>query len=250
MPFEVRARLQPLGCRKSFKNLVKSGAGGRDLRVVATDGEPVAAMARSSDHWLTNAAKGAEVEAIEVTDEMRDLVERASAAVGGGLLGVDLMETGDDYTVHEVNHTVEFKALNEAVGDAVDVPATVVDWLEEVEAPVFALDLFSATGGVLRADRSPAATPSFAAASLWTTSAGFSRGTRSARPPGIGFLNPTRRRPSGVAASPSMFSPPSSLGARLAARARSYSASESCSTNTVRRFLYGAPASRSCGRGR
>jgi [lysine-biosynthesis-protein LysW]--L-2-aminoadipate ligase len=107
---------------------------GRDIRVVATDGEPVAAMARSSDHWLTNAARGASVEAFEVTDEVTDLVERASAAVGGGLLGVDLMETGvtngdpSHYTVHEVNHTVEFKALNEAVDE--DVPARIVDWLE------------------------------------------------------------------------------------------------------------------------
>jgi [lysine-biosynthesis-protein LysW]--L-2-aminoadipate ligase len=103
---------------------------GRDVRVLATDGEPVAAMVRSSDHWLTNAAKGAETAAFELDEEARELVERASEAVGGGLLGVDLMETGDSYTVHEVNHTVEFKALNEAVGDAVDVPATVVDWLE------------------------------------------------------------------------------------------------------------------------
>ena len=101
---------------------------GRDIRVLATDGEPVAAMARSSDHWLTNAAKGATTEVIEVDAEMRELVEKASAAVGGGLLGIDLMETGDSYTVHEVNHTVEFKALNE-VAD-VDVPGAVVDWLE------------------------------------------------------------------------------------------------------------------------
>ncbi|WP_299236403.1 lysine biosynthesis protein LysX [Natronomonas sp.] len=101
---------------------------GRDIRVVTTDGEPVAAMARASDHWLTNAARGAETEQIEITGEMAALVERASDAVGGGLLGVDLMETGDSYTVHEVNHTVEFKALND-VSD-VDVPATVVDWLE------------------------------------------------------------------------------------------------------------------------
>jgi len=59
-------------------------------------------------------------------------VARASEAVGGGLLGVDLMEVGGresgGYTVHEVNHTVEFKALNEAVD--VDVPGRVVDWLE------------------------------------------------------------------------------------------------------------------------
>ncbi|RDI71802.1 lysine biosynthesis protein LysX [Halopelagius longus] len=101
---------------------------GRDIRVLAVDGEPVAAMTRSSDHWLTNAAKGGEVEAFELDDRALELVEQASDAVGGGLLGVDLMETGDDYTVHEVNHTVEFKALNEAVD--VDVPAEVVDWLE------------------------------------------------------------------------------------------------------------------------
>jgi [lysine-biosynthesis-protein LysW]--L-2-aminoadipate ligase len=103
---------------------------GRDIRVLATDGDPVAAMVRSSDHWLTNAAKGAETAAFELDEEAEELVARASEAVGGGLLGVDLMETGDSYTVHEVNHTVEFKALNGAVGEAVDVPAIVVDWLE------------------------------------------------------------------------------------------------------------------------
>jgi len=101
---------------------------GRDIRVVATDGEPIAGMARSSEHWLTNAARGAETEPIKITPEMADLVERASEAVGGGLLGIDLMETGDAYTVHEVNHTVEFKALNEVT--ETDVPAAVVDWLE------------------------------------------------------------------------------------------------------------------------
>jgi len=112
--------------------------------VLATDGEPVAAMVRSADHWLTNAAKGADVEEFELDAEAKALVERASDAVGGGLLGIDLMETGDSeaqgasdggaaeprngYTIHEVNHTVEFKALTDAA--SVDVPAAVVDWLE------------------------------------------------------------------------------------------------------------------------
>ncbi|WP_372912828.1 RimK family alpha-L-glutamate ligase, partial [Salinigranum sp.] len=103
---------------------------GRDIRVLAVDGEPIASMTRSSEHWLTNAAKGGKTAKFELDDRALELVERASEAVGGGLLGVDLMEVGDDYTVHEVNHTVEFKALNDAVGDSVDVPAKVVDWLE------------------------------------------------------------------------------------------------------------------------
>ena len=114
---------------------------GRDIRVVATDGEPVAAMTRSSDHWLTNAAKGGETAAFDLDERATGLVERASEAVGGGMLGVDLMEVGveadadpaetggsGEYTVHEVNHTVEFKALDAATD--VDVPARVVDWLE------------------------------------------------------------------------------------------------------------------------
>ncbi|EMA40875.1 lysine biosynthesis enzyme LysX [Halobiforma nitratireducens JCM 10879] len=117
---------------------------GRDIRVLATDGEPVAAMVRSSDHWITNAAKGAETDVFELDDEAQELVRKASDAVGGGLLGVDLMETedvseshsegsqtesGQRYTVHEVNHTVEFKALDEAV--ETDVASAVVDWLEK-----------------------------------------------------------------------------------------------------------------------
>jgi len=114
---------------------------GRDIRALAVDGEPVAAMTRSSDHWLTNAARGGETESFDLDDRARELVARASEAVGGGMLGVDLMEVGVDadaaeaggegsgeYTVHEVNHTVEFKALDAASG--VDVPAEVVDWLE------------------------------------------------------------------------------------------------------------------------
>jgi [lysine-biosynthesis-protein LysW]--L-2-aminoadipate ligase len=112
---------------------------GRDIRVVAVDGEPVAAMTRSSDHWLTNAAKGATAKQFEPDEEVRELVAAASAAVGGGLLGVDLMETGGSgYTVHEVNHTVEFKTLDDAVD--VDVPARVVDWLEVVASQTAGAD--------------------------------------------------------------------------------------------------------------
>lgn len=101
---------------------------GRDIRVVAVDGDPIAAMARESDHWLTNAARGAVTTEYPVDNEVAGLVRKASDAVGDGLLGVDLMETADSYTVHEVNHTVEFKALD-ATTD-IDVSAAVVDWLE------------------------------------------------------------------------------------------------------------------------
>lgn len=101
----------------------------RDIRVVAADGEPIAAMTRSSAHWITNVAKGGTTTKFDVTDEVAHLVMQASDAVGGGLLGVDLMETASGYTVHEVNSTCEWKGLNQAVPE-VDVPARIVDWIE------------------------------------------------------------------------------------------------------------------------
>ncbi|MFB6171226.1 MAG: lysine biosynthesis protein LysX [Haloarculaceae archaeon] len=102
---------------------------GRDIRVLAADGVPIAAMTRTSDHWITNVAKGGQTDPFDVDEEVADLVARASDAVGGGLLGVDLMETGDGYTVHEVNSTCEWKGLDRAVPD-VDVPARIADWIE------------------------------------------------------------------------------------------------------------------------
>ena len=101
---------------------------GRDLRIVTAGGEPIAGMTRTGEDWRTNAARGADTAPLEIDDETARLARAASAAVGGGLLGVDLMETGDGYTVHEVNHTVEFTALNETV--ETDVPTAVVEWLE------------------------------------------------------------------------------------------------------------------------
>ena len=105
---------------------------GRDVRVLMAGGDPVAAMTRSSEHWITNAAAGAETETFELDEQAETLAKQASEAVGGGLLGVDLMETGDGYTVHEVNHTVEFTALDGAV--ETDVAGKIVDWLETVPA--------------------------------------------------------------------------------------------------------------------
>ena len=101
---------------------------GRDLRVLALDGKPVAGMIRSADHWITNAHRGADTAELEIDEEITDLVRRASDAVGGGLLGIDLMETEDGYTIHEINHTVEYKALADVVD--MNIVSEVVDWLE------------------------------------------------------------------------------------------------------------------------
>ena len=101
----------------------------RDIRVMVADDDVVAAMYRSSEDWITNAAHGAETTDCEVTAEIAKTALDAAEAVGGGVLGVDIMETPEGtLTVHEVNHTLEFKALTEATG--VDVAAAFVDHVE------------------------------------------------------------------------------------------------------------------------
>jgi len=60
----------------------------------------------------TNIALGAEPELCEITKDIEDVCAKASQAVGGGILGVDLMEDEKNgLVVHEVNNTVEFKGL-------------------------------------------------------------------------------------------------------------------------------------------
>ena len=85
----------------------------RDIRVITVGDQAVSAMYRkSSGRFKTNIALGADPELCEITKEIEDLCEKTSKAVGGGILGIDLMEDKErGLVVHEVNNTVEFKGL-------------------------------------------------------------------------------------------------------------------------------------------
>jgi len=85
----------------------------RDIRVITIGDEPVAAMYRKSGGgFKTNIALGADPELCKITKEIEDAAVKASKAMGGGILGIDMMEDQDNgIVVHEVNNTVEFKGL-------------------------------------------------------------------------------------------------------------------------------------------
>ena len=85
----------------------------RDIRVITIGDEPIAAMYRkSSGGFKTNIALGADPEICEITKEMEDIATKASKAMGGGILGIDMMEDEKrGLVVHEVNNTVVFKGL-------------------------------------------------------------------------------------------------------------------------------------------
>jgi [lysine-biosynthesis-protein LysW]--L-2-aminoadipate ligase len=84
---------------------------GRDIRAYVVGGEIVAASYRTSQHWITNAARGAVSVPCPVTPEIEDLAIRACNVVGARLAGVDLIETADGLKVIEINTGGEFKGL-------------------------------------------------------------------------------------------------------------------------------------------
>lgn len=99
---------------------------GRDIRALVIGDRVPAAMYRRSDHWVTNVARGAQVEPCPVSAELRELALRAAASVGGEAVSIDLMETREgDLLVNEVNSLVEFRGLAAATG--IDVAGEIVD---------------------------------------------------------------------------------------------------------------------------
>jgi len=101
---------------------------GRDLRVFVVGDETVAAVYRSSEHWITNTARGGTVSNCPVTPEIDAISRQAAEAVGGGVLAIDLLEDPKrGLLVNEVNHTMEFRNSIEPTG--VDIPRRVAEYV-------------------------------------------------------------------------------------------------------------------------
>lgn len=104
---------------------------GRDIRAFVVGGEAIAAIYRASDHWITNTARGGRATRCPITPELADLCARAAAAVGGGVLALDLFEDPHrGLLVNEINHSMEFRNSVEPTG--VDIPGAVADFVIRV----------------------------------------------------------------------------------------------------------------------
>jgi len=100
----------------------------RDIRTIVVGDELIAAVYRHAppDDWRTNVALGGKTTPCPITPELQELVLKAAKVVGGGVLGVDAMESPDGIQVHEVNNTVEFRGAASAT-DA-NIPRAIVDY--------------------------------------------------------------------------------------------------------------------------
>lgn len=100
----------------------------RDIRAFVIGNETVAAIYRTSAHWITNTARGGTASNCPVTPELNALCVAASNAVGGGITGVDVLEDPDrGLLVNEVNYTIEFR--NSIATTGVDIPNRILDYV-------------------------------------------------------------------------------------------------------------------------
>ena len=101
---------------------------GRDIRAFVVGDRTIAAIYRASDHWITNTARGGQATNCPVTEQLNDICVQAAAAVGGGILAIDLLEDAQgNFVVNEINHTMEFRNSSKPTG--VDIAQETIDYV-------------------------------------------------------------------------------------------------------------------------
>ncbi|OGK17112.1 lysine biosynthesis enzyme LysX [Candidatus Roizmanbacteria bacterium RIFCSPHIGHO2_01_FULL_39_12c] len=103
---------------------------GRDIRAFVIEGKTICTIYRHSPHWITNTARGGVATNCPISKEISNLSKKASAAVGGGILSMDIFETDSGLQINEINHTTEFKNSEKPTG--VSISGAIVDYCLKV----------------------------------------------------------------------------------------------------------------------
>jgi [lysine-biosynthesis-protein LysW]--L-2-aminoadipate ligase len=99
---------------------------GRDIRVFVIGGRAIAGITRTSEHWVTNTARGAVAAGLALDTELRELCERAAASVAADICAIDVLECPRrGYLVNEINHSMEFR--NSITTSGVDIPGLMAE---------------------------------------------------------------------------------------------------------------------------
>lgn len=100
----------------------------RDIRAFVVGDRTICAIYRTSEHWVTNTARGAIASNCPVTPELDRLCVSAARAVGGGILAIDVLEDAErGLLVNEINATMEFR--NSIAPTGVDIPDAMLDYV-------------------------------------------------------------------------------------------------------------------------
>jgi [lysine-biosynthesis-protein LysW]--L-2-aminoadipate ligase len=100
----------------------------RDIRAFVVGDRTICAIYRTSEHWVTNTARGAVTSNCPVTPDLDSLCVCAAQAVGGGILAVDVLEDEEQgLLVNEINATMEFR--NSIAPTGVDIPQEMLEYI-------------------------------------------------------------------------------------------------------------------------
>lgn len=105
-----------------------SESNGEDTRVFVVGEKVVASMKRSAQAWefRSNVELGAMTEAVDVSEEYKEIAIASTKALGLDYAGVDIIHTQRGPAVLEVNSNPGFKALEAAT--SVDIAAEIVSY--------------------------------------------------------------------------------------------------------------------------
>jgi len=103
----------------------------RDIRALVVGDQVITAIYRESEHWITNTARGGQGVNCPITPELEEICLNAAAAMGGGILAVDVIEHPErGFLVNEINHTMEFHTAQPT--SKIDVGDVIVDYVTRV----------------------------------------------------------------------------------------------------------------------
>ncbi|RVU47860.1 RimK family alpha-L-glutamate ligase [Lujinxingia sediminis] len=91
---------------------------GKDLRVFVVAGEVVGAMERRAGpgEFRANLHRGGSAQAVDLSDELREIALRATEALGLGIAGVDLLMSAYGPLILEVNASPGLEGIEAATG--------------------------------------------------------------------------------------------------------------------------------------
>ena len=111
-------------------------ANGADIRAFVVGDRVVGAMKRQSGpgEFRSNLHRGGTAKKIKITSEERSIAVRACKALGLNVAGVDMLRTGNNSVLIEVNSTPGLEGIERATG--VDIADQIIEFIETHAQPM------------------------------------------------------------------------------------------------------------------
>ncbi|MFT4761290.1 MAG: ribosomal protein S6--L-glutamate ligase, partial [Saprospiraceae bacterium] len=104
-------------------------SGGADIRAIVVGGKVVAAMRRQAakGEFRSNLHRGASSVAVQLTEEEKEIVNKAARTMGLDVAGVDLLPSNRGYLVMEVNASPGLEGIEGTTG--IQVGTEIIDYV-------------------------------------------------------------------------------------------------------------------------